>query len=144
MKNLFNKLVLKYIGKTQYIVTAVNVSGSVNNFKCYSIKEVDDLVKDINFDRYFSVQKIEKLRKFKFNYNKEIIQSPLHFSLENVTEVDFVGDYKYSFLKKDESLKNIKRVSSSNSAKDKHEPISVTPQNLDNFKFKENDEEKLY
>lgn len=110
--NYFKKILFKYIGTPEYIVTAVNVSGQVEKYICNTKKEVDAAVIEINNDIYWDVQKIEKFRRYDFSYKNEIIHSPLHFCLDDVTEEEYVIDHNYSFLKKHDSLENIKRVSS--------------------------------
>ena len=97
-------------GKIEYVVTILNVAGSVEKHICHNLKELDKLVTVINNETYWSVQKIDKYTHYNFIYKKEIKQSPLHFNIENVTETDYIGDQKYSFPLKDKSLSNIKRV----------------------------------
>lgn len=107
------KILNKLFGKVEYVVTIVDSSGSVKRSNGLStIKEVDELIADVNSDRYMNVQKIEKIRRYDFKHDKEILHSPLFFVAENVTEAEYVDDHEYSFLKKHESLTNIKRVSS--------------------------------
>jgi hypothetical protein len=103
------EIISKYIGRIEYVVTTLNVSGSVNIDRFNTIKDVDDFVISINNEPYWFVQKIEKIRKYNFKYNKNIIHTPLHFSMENVTETHNCNDYNYSFLKIDESLTNVTR-----------------------------------
>jgi len=110
--NYFKTLLSKNKRKTEYNITTVNVNGNIKSFRFYSIKDVDNFIIEINNEKYWNVQKIEKLRKYKFKYNKEIAHSPLFFDLENVTENDIVNNQDYSFLKKHKSLENINRVSS--------------------------------
>lgn len=100
----------KYIGVIEYVVTITNVSGEIQRYIFYSVIKVNDFVTEINDNKYWNIQKIEKLRRQHFEYFHEIIHTPLWFQLENVTETAYVGDSAYSFLVKDESLKNIKRV----------------------------------
>lgn len=107
IKNIFNK----YIGNIEYIVTIVNVSLLVEKRVFSNIKEVDEFVKLVNLEAYWDVQKIEKIRRFSFAYNKEIVHSPLHFCVEDVTEMRNCDNYDYSFLKKHESLLNVNHVS---------------------------------
>ena len=105
------KTLNRYFGKIEYKVTIVSVSGNVEYYYFPTIKEVDDFITKINAERYWDVQKIEKFRIYEFFYKKEIIHSPLHYSLPNVTENEYVFNHDYSFLKRHNSLKNIKRVS---------------------------------
>jgi hypothetical protein len=114
IKKYIQNILYKYIGKKEYVVTAVSVDGEVKHGTFFTIKEVDDFVNKINVEKYYDVQKIEKIRKCHFKYNKEIIHSPLWFSLENVTEDEFCVNHEYSFLKKHESLQNVKRVCNKN------------------------------
>lgn len=110
MRKFFDKFVQKYFGKIQYITTIVNVSGTIETYGFNSLKELDIFVLNINGEKYWDIQKIEKFRRFSFQYKNQIIHSPLHFCLENVTEkAKFLG-YEYSFLKKHESLLSVKRV----------------------------------
>lgn len=113
MNKYIEKILNKLFGKVEYVVTIVDSSGSVKRSNGLStIKEVDELIADVNSDRYMNVQKIEKIRRYDFKHDKEILHSPLFFVAENVTEAEYVDDQEYSFLKKHESLTNIKRVSS--------------------------------
>ncbi len=43
-------------------------------------------------------------------HKKQILQSPLFFYKDNVTEMEYFINHEYSFIKKDVSLKNIERV----------------------------------
>ena len=115
MKNLLIKLqniYYKYFGKIEYIVTIVNVSLSIKTYSLYSLKDVDDFVISINNETYSDIQKIEKIRRFNFIYDKEVIHSPLHFCTKDITEMKNCNNYDYSFLKKHDSLDNVKLVSS--------------------------------
>jgi len=109
MKNILKQLISKYFGNTQYVVTIINVSLSVQKHKFNTIKHVDEFVDEINNETYWMVQKIEKIRMFDFKYNKEIKHTPLYFQHDAVTEMYNLEDWDYSFLKKDESLKSIIR-----------------------------------
>lgn len=108
----------KKSGKIEYHVTALCVSGEVQKPIVHTIKELDTLVAEFNADPYWSVQSIEKFKRYTdFVYEKEIIQLPLHFQLEGVTElVDIktqkIGTHAFSYMLKDKSLTNIKRVES--------------------------------
>lgn len=105
LKNIYKK----YIGSIEYIVTLVNVSGEVQKDTFDTTKELDEFIVLINSNKYWSVQKIEKIRKYSFQYNKNIIHSPLFFSMNDVTELYNINDQDYSFLKIDESLTNVTR-----------------------------------
>lgn len=107
IKNIFNK----YIGRIEYRVFIIDSSGRVIQYCFYTLKDVDTFVTDINLEKYVCVQKIEKIRRFSFIYNKQIIHSPLHFCLEDITEMRNCDNHDYSFPKKHESLKNIKYTS---------------------------------
>lgn len=100
-----------YFGKIEYKITIVSVSGDIEYYLFPKIKEVDNFITKINAERYWDVQKIEKFRRYEFLYKKEIIHSPLYYSLSDVTENEYVFNHDYSFLKRHNSLKNIKRVS---------------------------------
>jgi len=106
----------KKSGKVEYHVTTLNVSGQVQQLVEHTVKELDGLVANINADPYWSVQKIEKFKRYTdFVYEKEIVQSPLHFQLEGVTEMvdvqtENIGIHAFSYVLKDKSLTNIKRV----------------------------------
>lgn len=108
MKKLFKQLISKYIGNIQYVVTIINVSLSVQKHQFNTIKQVDEFVDEINNDRYWMVQKIEKIKMFDFKYDKKI-KHTLHFQHDVVTEMYNLEDCDYSFLKKDKSLNNIIR-----------------------------------
>ena len=108
IQNIFHK----YFGKIEYVITIVNVSGSVKHYIFYNLKDVNGFVNEINAETYWDVQKIEKFRKFEYTYKNRIIHSPLHFCLDDVTEKEYVTNHDYSFLKKHKSLENINRVSS--------------------------------
>ena len=126
MKKLFKQIISKYIGNIQYVVTIINVSLSVQKHKFNTIKEVDEFVDEINNEIYWMVQKIEKIRMFDFKYDKKVKHTPLHFQHDAVTEMYNLEDWDYSFLKKDESLKNIIR-SLSGGEKRKEKDIAEEP-----------------
>lgn len=107
----FKKILSTFFGKKEYVVTIVNVSLDINKHVFNNIKDVDIFVSEINNEKYWDVQKIEKIRRFDFVYDKQVVQSPLHFCVEDVTEMRNCENYDYSFLKKHQSLKNIKYVS---------------------------------
>lgn len=71
---------------------------------------------EVNADPYWSVQKIEKFKRYNdFVYEKEIVQSALWFQHEGVTEMvdietENIGIHAFSFMLKDKALTNIKRV----------------------------------
>ena len=103
----------KKSGKVEYVVTALNVNGQVQKPIVNTIKELDTLVAELNTDPYWSVQKIEKFKRYTdFVYDNEILQSALHFKFEGVTEMDSINSQEYSFMLKDKALTNIKRVRS--------------------------------
>ena len=106
------KFINRYIGKIEYTITIVSTDGNVKHYNLSTIKEVDNFVIKINNEKYWNVQKIEKFRRYEFRYKKEIIYSPLFFCLKDVTESKYINNGNYSFLKKHESLNNIKYVSS--------------------------------
>jgi len=112
LKKLYNKYKSKYIGNIQYVVTIINVSLSVEKHQFNTIKQVDEFVDEINNENYWMVQKIEKIRMFDFQYEKNIKHTPLHFQHDAVTEMYNLENWDYSFLKKDKSLNNIIRSSS--------------------------------
>ena len=106
LQNIF----YKYFGKLEYLITIVNVSGSVKHFIFYKLKDVNGFVSEINAETYLDIQKIEKFRRFEYTYKNKVIHSPLQFCLDDVTEIEYVTNHDYSFLKKHKSLKNINRV----------------------------------
>ena len=119
MKTLIKNLINKYIGKIEYVVTIINVDGEGKQFSFHKLKDVDIFVISTNNERYWFVQKIEKFRRCSFIYDKLVLHSPLHFHLDDETEMHKCkmknGDnHDFSFIKKHESLQNIERVSSKN------------------------------
>jgi hypothetical protein len=114
MKNKLIKSIFKFFninpGKLEYVVTVVNVSGEVKKYTFKNIKDVNGFVTDVNSETYWNIQSIEKIKRYEFTYNREVIHSPLFFTMENVTEKQYVDDHDYSFLIKNSSLKNIRRV----------------------------------
>lgn len=101
----FNNLYNKYIGKIEYTITTLCVSGTVNKYTVSSLKDVENLVKDINSEKYWCVQKIKKCRKYDFKFKKDVSHIPLHFNINDVTEID----NGFSFPIKDKSLLKINR-----------------------------------
>lgn len=99
-----------YVGEIEYVVTIVNVSGEIQRHIFYNKQKIDAFVCEVNTEKYWCVQKIEKIRRYEFVYNHEIIHSPLWFNLDGVTEVNCVENNEFSYLIKDKSLCNIKRV----------------------------------
>lgn len=97
-------------GSIEFLVRIVNVSGQIENHTFDNLHDVNTFVIEINNEIYWMVQMIEMYKKFNFVYNEEIIHSPLHFSLENVTESDLIDNNNLSFLIIDKSLKNVKRT----------------------------------
>lgn len=112
-----SKLLNKIFGKKEYNVTVVNVSGSLELHTIYNKSDLDLFVRDLNKMTYWDVQKIEKFRKYDFIYEKNVVHSPLYFSLEDVTERETVWGTEYSFLKKDKSLSIVNRVSTKETLK---------------------------
>ncbi len=119
LKNTYKKYKAKYIGNIQYVVTIINVSLSVQKHQFNTTKQVDEFVDEINNDTYWMVQKIEKIRMFDFQYDKNIKHTPLHFQHDAVTEMYNLEDWDYAFLKKDKSLTNISRNSGGEKRKEK-------------------------
>lgn len=111
MKTYIKNILNNYIGRIEYIVSILDSSGRVMQYRFYNLKDVDTFVADINLEKYVCVQKIEKIRRFSFTYDKQIIHSPLHFCLEDVTEMRNCDNHDYSFPKKHESLVNIQYTS---------------------------------
>lgn len=110
---MFDKLlnlIKNLIGNVEYIVTSVNKNGDVQQNKIHKYCDVIEFVSNINNEKYWNVQKIEKIRRLDFNYNNEIVHKPLWFQIDNVTESDLIDGQNYSFLKKHKTLKNIKRI----------------------------------
>jgi hypothetical protein len=105
----FKKLLLKYIGKIEYIVTITNTGGEIEKYCFYKTKDLDVFVNEINAEIYWMVEKIEKIKRFDFKYNKEIIHTPLWFQ-NTFTEKYKLDDCEYSFFMGDDSLQNIKRT----------------------------------
>ena len=99
IKSFFDKI----FGNIEYVVTIISVDGSVQ-------KHLFSKIIEINGERYFNIQKIEKFRRYDFSYKKQILQSPLFFYKDDVTEMEYFINHEYSFIKKDVSLKNIERV----------------------------------
>jgi len=111
------ELITKYFGKIEYIVTVINVSGSVEHHPFFHMDDVDSFVDNVNAEMYWDVQKIEKLRRYDIKYKKLVVHSPLFFSLEDVTETENLWGNDFSFIKKDKSLNNINRVSTKETIK---------------------------
>jgi hypothetical protein len=109
MKKHIKQLISKYIGNIQYIVTIINVELSVQKHQFNNTKQIDEFVDEINNERYWMVQKIEKIKIFDFKYNKKIKHTPLFTQHNTVTEMYNLNDWDYSFLKKDKNLNNIIR-----------------------------------
>ena len=107
--NKIKKLLNKYIGKTEYVVRLTSSCGEVCISTYETMKEVDDVVDEVNSSTYHMISKIEKIRRLPFQYNKEVLHTPTMFSIDSVTERDMCDDYEYSFLKIHSSLKNVKR-----------------------------------
>jgi hypothetical protein len=99
----------KYIGRIEYVVSIINNSGEVRMFTHKNIQEVDVFVSEINTEAYWHVDKIERIRRYYYQYKKEIIHTPLWFHDPRVTETYIIGKNEYSFLLKHKSLNNIKR-----------------------------------
>ena len=108
--NSIKKLIQKYIGKIQYIVTIINVDLSIQKHQFSTIQQVDEFVNEVNNTPYWMVQKIEKIRTYNFIYNKQILHSPLWVQADGVTEMHNIETYDFSFLKQDKSLINIIRL----------------------------------
>ena len=110
-RNFIIHITSKLFGNLEYVVTVVNTDGRrcIKRFK--NLKEVDDFVFEINNSTYYSVQKIEKIRKIDFEYNKTISHTPLWFRLDGTTEIQNIDNTDYSFLKIDKSLINVVRES---------------------------------
>ena len=90
----------------EYIVTVTSVSGEVKMCTYKTIEYVYTFTDEINSDKYWFISKIEKILRLSFEYDKEVVQKPLHFRDERYTEEEL----GYSFLKKDPSLININRT----------------------------------
>jgi len=99
-------------GKTEYILTVLSVNGEVVKYTFSSLADVDICVSECNESIYGQVQKIEKIRRLEFTYDKMVLQQPLWFSGVDVTTTDYIGKQKYSFILPDKSLNNIKHVES--------------------------------
>lgn len=112
MINKLTNIIQKYLGKIEYLVTIINNGGEIQQHIFYNIKKVNEFVDEINLENYWNVKSIAKIRRCHFKYNHQIIHSPLWFQLEKVTETEYVENHDYSFILKDTSLTNIKRVSS--------------------------------
>lgn len=115
LKALYNK----YFGKTEYIITTVEKGGEVKSFCLYNMKEVNDCISSFNSEKYWDVQKIEKIKRYNFIYNKEVKHSPLFFCIDDpstycITEMSNIDNQDYSFLIKHKSLKNVNRVEHKN------------------------------
>lgn len=95
-KEFFNKLLLKYIGKIEYIITITNSIGEIKKYQYVSIKDVDAFVNEINAEIYWMIEKIEKIRRYDFKYKKEIIHTPLCFSCDK-TETFSLDNKAYQF-----------------------------------------------
>lgn len=112
MINKIKKISQKYFGKIEYLVTIINNGGEIQQHIFYNIKKVNEFVDEINLEKYWNVKSIAKFRRYNFKYNHQIIHSALWVQHEKVTETSNVENQDYNFLLKDESLTNIKRVSS--------------------------------
>lgn len=110
IKNLYKRI----FGEIRYVVTILCVGGEVQKLTTTSLKDVDKLCEEINSETYQQIQKIEKIRVYDFQYKKEIIHSPLFFSIDGVTEQHQILGTKLSFVCIDKSLVNVKRVRSKN------------------------------
>ena len=111
MRKILNNFLKRYFGVIEYVLTLVNVDGEAKIITYGTIKKLDEIVFEINSEKYWFVQKIEKIRRYNFTYSKEVIHAPLWFTAKDVTEKENIDNYEYSYLIKDNSLKNIKRVS---------------------------------
>lgn len=109
-----SKIYKRIFGEIRYVVTILCVGGEVQKLTTTSLVDVDKLVCDVNTETYQQIQKIEKIRVYDFLYKKEIIHSPLFFSIDGVTEQHQILGTKLSFVCIDKSLGNVKRVRSKN------------------------------
>lgn len=110
-RKIINYITYKLFGNLEYVVTVVHTNGNITEMIYKSLKEVDNFIIEINNSTYYSIQKIEKIRKFKFEYNKTISHKPLWFRLDGVTENHNIDSHEYSFLKIDKSLIHVIRES---------------------------------
>lgn len=104
------KIISKYIGNLEYVVTIVSTDGSVGKRIFKNTKEVDNFVIEINKETYYDVQKIEKFRRYDLKYNKNVLHTPLWFKADDVTEMYNYDNYDYSYIIIDESLTNVTRT----------------------------------
>ncbi len=63
IKSFFDKI----FGNIEYVVTIISVDGSVQKHLFSKIVDVDEFVTEINGERYFNIQKIEKFRRYGFS-----------------------------------------------------------------------------
>lgn len=104
--NLFEKL----FGKVQYRVTCISVDGTGNIFVKNNKEELDSFVEITNYERYWMVKSIEKIRTFDYKYSGKVYHQPLWFSSDGLTEEGCIDGTDFRFLIKDDSLTNIQRV----------------------------------
>ena len=108
---LFKNLYKKYFGETKYKVHVLTMYGDFKIYYHNNIKTVNELIEEINQPDFYqyNVVKIEKIRFFNFNYNKEIIHRKLGFRAEPDTEMVNVDGYEYSYPKIETNLTNVVR-----------------------------------
>jgi hypothetical protein len=111
MINRIKTFISSIIGKLEYQIRIVSSDGTIKVLTANNIAEVDKLVIEVNNERYWQVERIDKIRRFKFTYHKQIQHRPLMFSHADVTEPYTVNGIQFSFLQKSKSLSNIIRKS---------------------------------
>lgn len=111
VKELYLKYKNRYIGEIRYEVRVINIYLEFKDYNFKSKKELDEFVISINNDIYCLILRIKKIRIYEYFYDNEIIHSSLCEHNDEITERCEFGDWKYTFLKIDKSLTNVKRCS---------------------------------
>lgn len=111
VKELCLKYKNRYIGEIRYEVRVINVYLEFKDYNFKSKKELDEFVISINNDMYCLILRIKKIRIYEYFYDNEIIHTSLCEYNDEITERCEFGDWRYTFLKIDKSLTNVKRCS---------------------------------
>lgn len=91
-----------------YICTVINSDGRGYHAEFDCEKELNDFINKINLDQYLMIQKIQKIKRFDYQYKNTIIHKPLCFNIDDICEKHKMEDgEEFTFLKKDESLINV-------------------------------------
>ena len=108
-KLILKNIYLKYFGELKYIITLLGVDGSVEKYSVGTKKELGEIIFKVNDERYWIVQKVEKIRCFEFSTDLKIYHTPLFFYNPEISEYHEIKNHKYSFNKIDKSLLNVER-----------------------------------